>query len=220
MLSQKLSNAALAIETSADPMVRARRVAELRDVAALWEHSHEGLRRGSPELGLPGHNSPETDRLFSEIEQQFQIMLAATRELVELETNGSKDSARHTSLLPIIERILTAEPLFLTGMERIVNQYQHESEASLAHLQRTQYLLLATILIVLLLEAVLIFRPATRKIDQSITTLVEATDARTKGRAGQFASNDSGRGQPIHDSRRSASDFSRQRLRPHWLAYW
>jgi PAS domain S-box-containing protein len=174
MLSQKLSKTALAIETSADPTQRARRVARLRDVAALLERSHEGLQHGSPELGLPGHNSPETEKLFAEIEPEFQTMLAATKELVALETSGDSDSAHRTSHAPISAKILSAEPSFLKGMDQIVTQYEKEASAATLQRKRIRYVLLGITLLVLLLEALFIFRPATRKIDQSITRLVEA----------------------------------------------
>ncbi len=82
MLSQKLSKAVLAIQAAANPATRNQRVEELQSVVALWGRSHQGLKQGDGELGLPGINSPEVTRLFDKIELHYQSMLKAAKELL------------------------------------------------------------------------------------------------------------------------------------------
>ena len=142
MLSQKLSKAALAISTNAAE--RQERLQELSEALSLWSRSHEGLKNGDAELGLPGKNSPEVTLMFAEIEPHYQAMLKAGRQL--LSTNQS----RTTEILPLLNKILANEAAFLKGMNQIVFEYELEAKGRVDKLKNIQWLLMAIVLPMLL----------------------------------------------------------------------
>ncbi|MGK7905292.1 MAG: methyl-accepting chemotaxis protein [Hormoscilla sp.] len=142
MLSQKLSKAALAVNTHAAE--RQERLQELSDAIALWSRSHEGLKNGDAELGLPGKNSSEITLMFAEIEPHYQAMLAAGRQIL------SSNQSRTADILPLLKTILANEVPFLKGMNEIVFQYEREAQGRVEKLENIQWLLLAIVLPMLL----------------------------------------------------------------------
>lgn len=174
MLSQKLSKAALALYFASTPAEQSKRIEEVRSGADLWKISSEGLQNGSTQLGLPGNNSPEMQRLFASIKPQYERMLTA---FADLTSTAQKDqplpiAAFRTDISPLINVILANEADFLTGQNNIVTLYQVESEARVNRLRIIEGTLLGLTLLVLLLEGTLIFRPTVKKLDQTITDIV------------------------------------------------
>jgi len=168
MLSQRLTKAVLAIEFATNDVERAAREEELQSVIALWESSHQGLQNSSEELELPGTNSPEVTQLFADIEPHFQIMRDAANCLI---ANGQAASSCDSDSLQLVGNILASEPTFLEGMDEIVFQYDREATARVEQLKTMELILFSITLFVLLLEAFLVFRPAIRKIHQTLAEL-------------------------------------------------
>ena len=180
MLSQKLSKAALAFESTAAPDARKERVGELRSVVTLWERSHVGLQRGDAELGLSGTNSAEVTRLFTRIEPHYQSMLHAAKRLIAAVTQEAADSSGGPHRSMLVEEILAEEAAFLEGMNEIVFQYDQEAEARINRLKQIELVLLSTTLIVLLLIGLFLFRPTARRIRQNIWELEQTKEALRK----------------------------------------
>lgn len=76
--------------------------------------------------------------------------------------------------------ILAQEGLFLTGMNNIVTQYQDEAEGRVSSLRVTELFLMAITLVVLGIEGSFVFRPTTRKLQQTIQEIVALQEAITK----------------------------------------
>jgi len=141
MLSQKLSKAALAVNTN--PAERQERLQELSEAISLWSRSHEGLKNGDAELGLPGDNSSEITLMFAEIEPHYQAMLAAGRQLLSSDRSGTAE------IFPLLKTIFANEAAFLQGMNEIVFQYDREAQARVEKLKIIQWSLLGITLLVL-----------------------------------------------------------------------
>ncbi|MBE7468090.1 MAG: hypothetical protein DPW09_13640 [Anaerolineae bacterium] len=165
MLSQRLSKAALMIQTAPSEPARQAALAELAEVEALWARSHRALQHGDPELDLPGANSPAISRIFAEIEPYHQAMLRASQSLLHAPTKAD--------ITPLVQQILAAEQPFLVGMDNIVFQYAAEATARVNRLEWVERTLLVITLLVLLFEGMFIFRPAVTKIQEVITELVQ-----------------------------------------------
>lgn len=162
MLSQRLAKAALRLnahETPPPPQA----IKELSDTLDAWSDSQIALQHGNIPTGLPGRPSAEVERLYAEIEPDFSAMREAASELVD-QSNDS-DPTR------LIATILDHESAFLTGMDAIVTQYVAEAERRVVQLRRLEYLILASTLSVLLAEGLLIFRPAVKRIGQTVEHL-------------------------------------------------
>ncbi|MEM9186327.1 MAG: ATP-binding protein [Planctomycetota bacterium] len=160
MLSQKLAKASLRVAT-APAGADQPGLDELRATLNLWTRNHQGLQSGDPVLGVPGDNSGEVKRLFTVIEPHFRAMREAAERLL------TSDSPRE----PHLATVLQHESDFLAGMDRIVSQYVTEAELKVARLRRLEWAILALTLGVLLIEGLLIFRPAVERIERTVARL-------------------------------------------------
>ena len=171
MLSQKLSKAALAVRISKDTDEQTHRLGELKSAMELWERSHEGLKHGDADAGLPGANSPEVSRLFDAIEPNYRAMLSGAGGVLEGYSNAEQGGATAQ-----IDAILSNEGAFLSGMDRIVSQYEHEARDKVSLLKHIELTLLVITLLVLIVEGLFVFRPAVLLISESIEELEDANE--------------------------------------------
>ncbi|HEX8035199.1 MAG TPA: ATP-binding protein [Ktedonobacterales bacterium] len=180
-LSERLSKAALAILDAPDETAQSSYASQLSSVANQWEHTHLALQRGDEAMGLPGQNSPEVTQLFEKVAPSFNYMQdAATKLLVAYYGRPPILLPETPSLAnvisPYVQEILAAEPEFVVGMDAIVAQYQREADGRILRLQIIEWSLLGVEMLVLLLLVLLVFRPATRYVGQSISDLVLAQE--------------------------------------------
>ena len=160
MLSQKIAKASLAVCYAESEESRVQYLGELRDALALWEASSTGLRIGSPELGLPGKNSPTVKKLYESINPSFQKIRKSAEELLARPETSIERRA--------LSAILAEEARYLEGMNEIVFQYARESLYRVERLRVIELILLGITLVVLLLEGVFIFRPSALKVKEAI----------------------------------------------------
>jgi hypothetical protein len=182
MLSQRLSKAALALEVFPGASARLQNARELREVTQLWQRSQEGLQHGDAALGLPGKNSPVVQQLFASIDPAYRIMVQASGELLRLALvdDNHASSVPVSAFLPALQRILSAQAGFLTGMDHIVTQYQLEAQDHVVHQRILELILFVLTLLVLLLEGLFVFRPAGHRLRQTIADLLRANEHLTR----------------------------------------
>jgi signal transduction histidine kinase/DNA-binding NarL/FixJ family response regulator len=154
MLSQRLTKSALALERASSPEEVTQRRKEMSDALAEWRRADEGLRQGDPLLGLPGRNSSAVQKMFAELEPHFRAIDESAENV--LNTKGENTAA--------IDQLLANEPQFLSRMNAIVIQYEHEARHRVSWLKGIERSLLLLTLVVLACEGVLIFRPAIRRL--------------------------------------------------------
>ena len=166
MLSQKITKTIYYILSaqSADAASLYRK--ELDEAVNLWERSQVGLLKGDLEMGLPGNNSQAVITLFSSIEPHHAAIVAAARAI--LSSTGSTE-ALDRSILTIKDH----EAPFLKGMNDIVFRYDEEAKAKVDLAKWIEIALLCITLSVLVLEAVYIFAPATRRIRQDVREMAQ-----------------------------------------------
>ncbi len=161
MLSQKLAKTVLLIYQAANENDFAKRRTELLDVVDTWDKSHKGLQFGDSSLQLPSDNNSETIKeIFGLIEPHFLNMKNAVVQLSAYNFQTPKEQFK-----PHLEEIIENEPVFLRIMNEITFQYDKESSLKTERLKAIELVLMFVTLLVLFLEAVLVFRPAIRKID-------------------------------------------------------
>ncbi len=175
MFSQKVSKAALAIEVTVitnDASSQQQATQELRSTLAQWQHEHTELLVGDAALGTPSKNSSEVTRLFNTLEPHYHAMLNASTSLLAC-INAPIPPSR-IMVATSVHSILREAPTYLTIMNTIVLQYQHESETRINNLKSIEYVLLAIMLTVLLCEGVFIFQPVIKKIREALAEQAEA----------------------------------------------
>lgn len=164
MLSQKITKLSYYVASSASTDEANRYRDELRDALDLWQRSHAGLQYGDDAQGLPGRNSPEILALFAGIEPRFEAIVAAGRELLTAPRNSPALDAD-------VARIRANEGDFLRGMDAIVFRYDEEAKSKVENARQLEIGLAIVTLLVLALEAALIFAPATRRIEHDMREL-------------------------------------------------
>lgn len=165
MLSQKLAKAALLSQSETGS---AEALRELGTALREWESNHYALQLGDPERRLPENSSAAVADLFDAIEPHYQAIHDAATTL------AGSDADAHVVAL---ETLLRNEDAFLLGMDRIVSQCVLEAESRVDRLGSLEMGILGTTITVLLLEGLLIFRPATRQIRRAFDRLQSSSES-------------------------------------------
>ena len=170
MLSQAIAKDAVLVARSPDVAEQRRLVEGLRSLEALWERSHSALNQGDPLLGVPGTNSPQVRQMFAALQPRYTAMVSAIRELV------AKVSAQEApaDVSAEVNSILAHEGPYLQVMNQIVFQYDREATIRDARKKQLHFGLLLSILGVLLLQGLVVLRPALARIQEGISQLVLA----------------------------------------------
>lgn len=163
MLSQKITKLAFYV-ANADQAPTA--IQELDDALNLWQRSHEGLLHGDRSMGLPGKNSEHVMELFGRIQPHYEAIVATARTIV----SSPGDTA---ALVQSMRSLRQHESEFLNGMNDIVFRYDYEANAKVEFSRWLEIGLMTVTLLVLALEAVFIFAPATRRIQRDMQEVAD-----------------------------------------------
>ncbi|MEM9346506.1 MAG: response regulator [Planctomycetota bacterium] len=170
MLSQRIARLSLVLATTMSKEDAER----LRVDLELWQTSHEGLISRDAKLGLSGHNSGEIDQLFAELTPSYEAIYQQANQLIGYAYLERGDRPADIELAAVSEQIGTEADLFLPLMHQIVGAYESESSSRLSALEKKETWLSGIILVVLLLEAVLLFEPMIRRLKRYVEQLTEA----------------------------------------------
>ena len=162
MLSQKLTKAALALQSTHDPAARTVRKEELRQTLGQWSAMHAALRDGNATLGLPKINTAEILQAWAALGPHFERMQDAAAAIDARAANGGlqldKTTIRH------IDVIASHEAEYLAAMDHIVTLLEGQAGEAVAQL-RACALGIASVIIGLLAGlGWFVVRPATRAI--------------------------------------------------------
>ncbi len=154
MLSQQMVKDVLAIDH-----VAAAEAEELRQGIRVeltnWTRIHRGLQIGDATLGLPGGNTRTVMLRWEALEPAFTDL---HRELTAALTGQPQDLAA----------LLASQRRFLVGMEAVVNQLDAESSQRVHWLRWIEAGLYLLLVLILAIEALLVFRPAIHRLRASL----------------------------------------------------
>lgn len=145
---------------------------ELRTVFNTFERYHLEGRAGqltSPDIAIQKSDSVEW--LYRLIRPHFTAFQTGTRALLTLR---SADEAGSPTAQAGLKLLLANEKPFLEQMDGIVRQYTYELRHKLTRLQAIELYLYLFTVAVLISIGLFIFRPAVRKLRQTIAQLIEA----------------------------------------------
>jgi diguanylate cyclase (GGDEF)-like protein/PAS domain S-box-containing protein len=169
MLSQRTALYATLLaraDTQNAPTLQERLAASVE----LMARSHQGLTEGNPDMGLPATLSPTVRALYFSEPLALDAHVRSYLNLLEqwLTLPPGQWEPEH----PLLQRITAvATGDLLNRLDHAVGQYQREGEQAVAQLHRIETGLWLATLLLLLLEAGLIFRPFTRHIKAVIAQL-------------------------------------------------
>ncbi len=168
--SQMLSKTALLIERQSD--VEANRK-EFLNTLKQFQKSHNGLISGSDFFDLPETDRVDLEQMYSIIEGPYNKIIEASDSLIyEL----YKPSPDPEFISTNVNTILSYEKSYLLGMELIVFDYDRFSRNSVMHLKRMEYYLSGFVLFMLVMEALFIFYPISKRIKKNMQRLVESQE--------------------------------------------
>ncbi len=170
MLSQRLCKMAILLTNKAHFAEEAAFYEnEFNETLNLWVKYHYELKNGK--LGLEKKyfvkNSKAIQELFNEIEPKFQI-ISSNADSVSKKNYTANN--RHF----IIKNMLTNERDFLKIMDKIVFQYDFEAKEKVENVKRIEFILFGFTIITLVFEALLIFIPLVRYVQEVISKIKES----------------------------------------------
>ncbi|MBO0932212.1 ATP-binding protein [Fibrella aquatilis] len=143
---------------------------ELSVVLARWETYQENLRTGMVSTSSARIVNSDTVRsLFAAVQPYMAVISQKTQFILNQPSFAA--TSKNPVVTAAVNQILANEKPYLQTMDRLVQQYEEESRQKISQLSVTEWLLLGLTLLVLTLEAYLIFRPAVRALDQSVAQL-------------------------------------------------
>ncbi|MEM7676592.1 MAG: type IV pili methyl-accepting chemotaxis transducer N-terminal domain-containing protein [Myxococcota bacterium] len=142
--------------------------------------AHRGLRSGDEELELPPISSPAFERAFAELQPHFAGLTTAVSELLKTDLSAA-DQQRALQMIDRHER------RFLKAMDEIVFLLDREARRRVAQVEMVEFALFIVLSIVLVGEALFVFRPAVARTRQSIKALIQTRDALAASEADQQA---------------------------------
>ena len=170
MLSQRITRIA---EQSADgTATHAPAAAEMKLLTSRMEAAQHQLIYGDASIGLPASNAAPLHELY------FGPKVHLEQQVADFVANSRAFSAEPSPTLsdPHLQAMVAAAtaPL-LNGLDAAVAEYQAESEHDIRHLQHVMNTLTGTMLVVLVLEALLIYRPLFNRLTSAISLLMKAS---------------------------------------------
>jgi putative methionine-R-sulfoxide reductase with GAF domain len=172
MLSQNIAKNTYAYFDARDDAARAQVAATLASLLETWTQAQRGLERGDAELGLPGNNSPEVQAQFDALTPYYQAMVNAVSCLA-----GTAEPTLCTSQpRTYLEVVRSNEQRFLQGMDEIVFQLDREATTRVEETRVLELALLGATLLVLVVEGLFVFRPATQRIVSTIRDLTQSQE--------------------------------------------
>jgi signal transduction histidine kinase len=173
MLSQRtamFSNLLLNTPKAERSLIRGK----LKDAIDLMARSHRGLTHGDNEMGLPETMSLTVRSIYFDepiaLDRQVETYIKNVQALLLLDDNAL------TPENPLLQYITEVAPTTLvSALDQMVRQYQLEGEASVGHLQKAETIFWMLTLLLLTLEALLIFHPFVRHVKTIIGKLQRVT---------------------------------------------
>lgn len=159
LLSENVENAGFALEAAEDQAERDKAVNRIQNLESRIRANHDGLRFGSETLDLPSdHSQAFVDQMEAEVEPFFAQMTALTGELRIAGSSGAQVKPGAADELSKV-----AEE-FREGMSGVAGLLRDEAEARVVRLRVTQIVILSVMLLLVVFEALVLFRPAVRDV--------------------------------------------------------
>ena len=174
MLTQRLALLGTFIINSDDETEKNMLIQEFRSTLEIFKETHNSLTLGDPELGINPPESKEIKSLYFGTAAYTDInvrnLIGQANELLLLfSLNISPDKELLFKYHEIFKIQAMGETLML--LDNIVSQYQKDSEIKTLYLNKLQIITLFSILSLLGLSVLIIFRPMSRRIKEHFTEM-------------------------------------------------
>ena len=186
-LCQRLLKTVMAVAITPDPSLRENRLNELRQVLDQWKGKKDLLLQDFQVMLSPS-DFGEVEGMLKKLDPSAQEILETAQMILDrfdrrsippsLPLRASRSPAAATLPNPqemlVGPRLLRAEQEFTRINEEISRWYSAKAKQGVTQLKHLEFGLLAVTLLVLVLEGVLVFRPAVRKLEETLAALRQA----------------------------------------------
>lgn len=160
MLSQKITKAALKLQTARSRDEYLSSKLEMTNAANLLMESHNSLKFGSDNIDVKEMNkSSLLNKQFVQIQPYYEAISGAVSDLNEVGFDLEAGGADRSQLEYNIELIKSNEAEFLRLMNDITFEYDRLASEKVEELSSSEYYLLGITLLLIVLEGFFIFRP-------------------------------------------------------------
>jgi PAS domain S-box-containing protein len=136
-----------------------------------WKETYRSLREGSDFLNIPHNENQELEELFVIIDKPYGEIVTASELMYEALL--SNDSAQSADISQYVDVLLKNEKSYHLGMEMIVFDYDRMLRNNIDFLRKLEWILFSIIIVCLILEAFLIFRPLAKKLQASFADMMD-----------------------------------------------
>ncbi|MEM7184923.1 MAG: ATP-binding protein, partial [Spirochaetota bacterium] len=169
MLSQKLSKLAL-LAKQANATQRKALLVELQTTLDTFESANNTLANPATSTILYHVHSSKNQKLYRKLKPYYEAICSASHKILQsLQAEKNKDFG------VAVEQILQHEAKFLITMDRIVLQYEIESNIGVQRIEKTEYALLVSIVLAIILELRYIFNPLFEKFKNYILQIEQSS---------------------------------------------
>jgi two-component system, NarL family, sensor histidine kinase DegS len=170
MLSQKLTKEVLILNFITDTLQKKQKINQINETISLWKFNHYALENGNDSLGFPAKKTPAIAKLFNDIKPNFNNIIKASTQFLE----NKKRNINPNEDKKLVQAILDNEGNFLSKMNQIVSEYEHNALKKVTLQRNTEYAILVFTLLILLLEFLFIFKPTNKKIENLVSKLLSS----------------------------------------------
>lgn len=164
MLSQMITKDIYILSHSEDSEEMDYYLNQLISSCEEFEMSNGSLINGDLGNGIYVENSDAIKNYFSEIESSFNVVIKTGENVIKL---VSENQLNHDEIIEEMYSLLENEPIFLEGMEKIVDQYELEASEKIDLLTNIEMILFWLILVVVVFFVLFIFFPFEKIIKDS-----------------------------------------------------
>jgi signal transduction histidine kinase len=180
-LAQRISQDGAIISSTTLALVGARRasfVEDTRSTQQLFDKQQAILRGANGAPGLRGADTGDLDARYAEVAPHYEAIVAATKNFLATfdTTQPESDTTKEFSLALFVDIMVTETPAFTAGMEEIKDRYKADADGIQGRAQTLDRVLIGSTLFALALVGLLVFRPATQRVGQSIDELARARE--------------------------------------------
>jgi adenylate cyclase len=185
ILSWQLREAALALKVETH-ITQQQHVQEIERIIDNWHQADRELSQTLAQLDALGVDRTAMQRHVDALKPARQKILTTAREVLahelaappkprpQLQRTSSQSAPTRLITRAHLRDIRDAGKAFSEGINQLILNYNQQSQAGLTQLRNLEHSLLGLTLIILLMEGILVFRPAVEKIRQVVNDLAIA----------------------------------------------
>ncbi|MGB3759744.1 MAG: adenylate/guanylate cyclase domain-containing protein, partial [Rivularia sp. (in: cyanobacteria)] len=142
---------------------------KLQQLVIDWKDSGEQLAIATQKT--PGFSPTQKVALQDKLAKMKPAGVGFREAAAKIVSEGGRSRGARLSEKASVTQLLAEEKNLMQGLEDVSNWYTQETIAGVNRLKQVEYGLLAITLLVLLLEGILVFRPAVKKIQDTLGKL-------------------------------------------------